>query len=661
MARTFQLVGASTTIDLIDADATGITAEYEQYSKPDLPVGEGKIIERWTFALKASSQDNAASQIQALEKIRYEARQFHQAVWRTKPVYLKQQAKNETNARYAMVYDIPSISAPDPFTVPLESGAGAASSFLSGLEMAVIRAHPWESGTSGTLGSALTLSPSNGTGSPTLVQVANFRDDEAIDTIKVDDGGVFGSNFASTAAFSLFPTVPVANDALYVGAPGPWKHVVFRIGTAANWNVGIAVEYWNGASWATAIQGQHWSSFNKDAGSHISNDLFSEIGEWSINVIPPVDWAATTVDGGSKRWFRFRISSVTSSTTVPANATYAPYTQRNPYVAIPASSIKGDSPPVFNMRMWSPAGGTSSPGVATISRVLIGAKSRNLSSFTSHLNAGGQDNPGAWTTAYGTDGASATGTSAPGGAHCAVSFSTDSSMTSRVQFTGSQLLDDYVGEYLVFVRCQQIGGDPGDISLMVRTYLGGNSFVDTSLDSREEKTRGADQGNEVLDFGLLMIPFVRAFNADDMGTVSILFQIHAERHTGTSILRIYDLILMPVDEGVVAVDDPVSDSSTGRSALRGGTALDLDAGVIADRTIKYRFISDHLIPMETWGRQNRPVPFENLNTATRLYFLMLHYPANGTWGEAPLVSSLGCHLAVELYGRYRYSILRGND
>jgi hypothetical protein len=116
---------------------------------------------------------------------------------------------------------------------------------------------------------------------------------------------------------------------------------------------------------------------------------------------------------------------------------------------------------------------------------------------------------------------------------------------------------------------------------------------------------------------------------------------------------------LPVDEGVVAVDDPVSDTTSGASALRGGSVLDLDPGVIADRTLKYNYIGGDLIPVEAWARMNRPIPFENLGADTRLYFVLLHFPT--TWNTEPLIGEFGQHLAVEVYGHQRYSLLRGSD
>jgi len=654
MARVLSLIG-STTVNLLDSAAAGITTEHARYSQPDLEVSvPGRIVEQWSFVLKGSSQNNVAAQFQALTKLAREASEYHESIWRTTPVYLKQQAKNESNERYALVYGISGLTSVDPFTTQIE-----ASTAIAQFQMTVIRENPWRSGAPGAIGTALTLDPSDGTGAPTLVHVANFRDDEDVDSIYLDDGGVFGSNLASTAAFDLFPTTAVANDALYIGSAGPWKHIVFNIGTAGVYSGNIILEYWNGAWTGTPAGGDYTVYPTASAGIQSQGSLFKTTGQWAINVFPPSDWATTSVNSQTKYWVRLRVSSVSSWTTTPANATVEPYSQRSPYVAIPAASIKGDSPPLFNVRMSAPAGGTGNPTKATVSRVLIGAKSRNLSTFVSHLNAGGDDNPVNWAVTDSLDGTSTSGVASPGGKHLAVDFSNDSTMSSRVEFTGTDLMDDWVGEYLVLVRCQQIGTSAGDIKVKVRTYLGGNSAYDTHTDSREEKTRGNDEGPEVLDLGLLRIPFARTYAADDLGSTDIILQVHAERTAGTATLNIYDLILLPVDEGVVGVDDPVSDTTSGASALRGASVLDLDPGVIADRTLKYGYIGGDLIPVEAWARMGRPVPFENLGADTRLYFVILHYPT--TWGAEPLVGTLGQHLAVEIYGHQRYSMLRGSD
>jgi hypothetical protein len=340
-----------------------------------------------------------------------------------------------------------------------------------------------------------------------MVHVANFRDDEDVDRIYNHDDNLaaFSSNFASTAAWTLFEvsgSTPAAQDDIFVGANVPWKHIAFEIGTAGNVSATISLYYFNGATWPALILGTDYTIFAENGGEVTSeDDLFQQAGKWAINIFPPSDWATTAINGDTRYWVSINLDTVSSWTTSPTHVTAEPYSQRSPHVAIPSASIKGDSPPLFNIRMWSPSGGTGNPTSATVSRVLIGAKSRNLSTFVSHLNAGGDDNPANWAVTDSLDGTSAANVAAPGGKHLAVDFSSDTSMIMRAQFAGTDLMDDWTGEYLVLVRCQQIGTSAGDIKLKVVTYLGGTSAYDSHADTREEKTRGNDEGPEVLDFG----------------------------------------------------------------------------------------------------------------------------------------------------------------
>jgi hypothetical protein len=248
-----------------------------------------------------------------------------------------------------------------------------------------------------------------------------------------------------------------------------------------------------------------------------------------------------------------------------------------------------------------------------------------------------------------------------------VSFATDATSVVRVTLTGDDILSSYApGEYLVMVRCQQIGGSPGDCKVGAEVFLGAGAADDPHIFLGDSvPTLGADDGPEVLMMGsadepaLLQLPFSRAYNSDSLASVDLVLKIYAERTSGASTLRLYDIFLFPIHEGSIGVDDPVTDTTSGSSALRGGCVLDIDGGVLANRTLKQIVVGSNLIPAEEWGRYNRLPDFKNIGVKTRLYFLMLHYSTS--WDGEPLVASLGNYLACSVYAHARYALLRGAD
>ena len=118
------------------------------------------------------------------------------------------------------------------------------------------------------------------------------------------------------------------------------------------------------------------------------------------------------------------------------------------------------------------------------------------------------------------------------------------------------------------------------------------------------------------------------------------------------------LDLLPVDKWTVELDAPLGDTVYGSTALRGDNCIDIDAGLITDRTGKMINALANPVPVETWTRGGPP-PQLNPETQVKLYFVNMHYPT--TWGTGPLVATLGMHLTAEIWAHNQYYALRGND
>lgn len=663
MARTFTLRDASgnSSISLINNGATGYIASRGGFGPvriSDLVAMQGRMAETWTLNLKASSHDNAASQFETLEKMLDSAAYHEGEIWQPEPVYLVQQTTNETNARYARVFMAMELDYPDLFDNPFETDYN-----IERFSITLVREHPWRSGAPGSKGSAITLTATDGPASPTKVHVANFRDDVNITDFKEDDASSYTDIGATD---TLFPATVAQSDALLIGSTdAAFKHAVIPVlGTAGDLTTTtLELQYYNGSAFAALTLGTDYTLY---PGADLEACFEQTDDDIVINVKPPSDWAKTTIDGSNAYWLKIEETNASPvyATNPVMHATETIYAQSTPYVEVPAASITGGKPPLVMERLFSPAGGDENPGFASLSGVLIGAKSEHgnitLANFVSHMNAGGDDNPAAISTAQGTDATATADNEAPAGKHSAVDFGTDTTMTARVTFTLDDLLVDYDGEYLAIIRCQQIGGDPGDVNLKLYTYLNTADEFSPQSVTPSRPTKGADQGMETLAMGQIQLPPSRAFYNDSLAGTDIIFEIHAQLTTGGATLRIYDLILLPHDEGSIGVMAPVIGSDYGDAALRGDNILDIDPGVIADRNVKYVKVGSNLIPTRAWRRQNRPIPFAKLDTKTRLYFVLMHDPASGNWGDEPFVGTLGCHLGFEAYAHYRHTILRGS-
>lgn len=503
---------------------------------------------------------------------------------------------------------------------------------------------------------------------PTEVHVANFRDDVKPTHIFTYDnsGTTYSSNLLNSSNYGIFPATAGDEDIFYIGSTdGAPKVIRLPIGTAGSFSATFALEYYNGAAWTALTLGTNYTVRNTGGAVTTLSDGLATAGDLYITINPPSDISSVSINSATCYWIRIRIDTFTSMATVPDVGSDQPDYIRHNYIEIPAASILGDAPPLSLARVWANYGGGTATGPANISRILIGAKSEHgaigFGKFEPYLHLGNVDNPSDWATNYGTDSAATADFAVPGNAYANVTFSTDATMVERVELVGTDMLAHYEGEYRVFVVCQQIGGSAGDCNIKGRVFVGGSTDSDTHVDTFERATRGADAGWEVLDLGLLRLPLTRKHNDEVLTDTDIAIQLHCERTTGTSRLGLSAVYLFPIAEGSVGVDDPVTDGSTGASALRGNNVLDIDNGVVADRNVKYRYDGTNLIPLEEWARFNRPPEFENLNTLTRLYFLFLSYSSANSWNTEPLILYPGTSASLQMFFQYSYNLLRGGE
>lgn len=666
MARTFKLKRGATTIDLLNTASIigkrggyGRTEFEEEHFDAATLDERPAIVEMLDLSLMASSHDNLATLQRSLTRILRQALQHRLKPQGFPPVYLEAQARNESNARYALVYGPQRFVHQDLYDHPFELDSELDNTLLQ-----FAREGVWRSGVPGVLPAApITLAPSDGPASPTTVHVSSFREKGDVTHLFnfTAVGSVYSANlYGGALPYALFPAGTAVNDAVRIcSTVGPPRHVVINIGTVGDF-VGTLVAKYSKAdgSWGTCTLGTHVTIY---PGSTVS-DLWKAAGNWVVNLGAITDWAPYTHNAVNGWWISIEFSAFTSMTTRPEVATHQPYTQRSPHVEIPSTALKGDVHPFALIRMRSPAGGGADPAFSAIARIMLGARSKGLSEFVDDLDlAADANNPAGWALSYGTDtSGSIQASEAPGGARANCTFATDTSLVMRVRLTGTAKLPSWIGGFRALLLVGQSGGSAGDTEIRLRARLAGTASSDPVMETKSIALKAVDSGLEVVDMGRLRLPFVEQANADVWTGVDLIFDILARRASGASALRFYRLRLIPDDEWFCTLDAPISVGLTGDRALRGLDMLEFDGGILHKRLYKARVSGSAVLPMGDWVRAG-PFPRFEPETQTRLYFMMMHYPVGGTWGTGPMIATPGMQLAVSIYAQACYLALRGGD
>lgn len=113
------------------------------------------------------------------------------------------------------------------------------------------------------------------------------------------------ANDADANDAPMMPATQALNDATYFGHDAHFYGLDINIGTAKGGTWTLTWEYWNGSAWVSLT--------NVTDGTNGFATTGAQVIDWTM----PVDWAKTTVDGANRYWARARISSFTSSGTVP--------------------------------------------------------------------------------------------------------------------------------------------------------------------------------------------------------------------------------------------------------------------------------------------------------------------------------------------------------
>lgn len=610
--------------------------------------------ERWILVAAENCTDKLAENIQKLIKMFRLSSLRENKLRYTRDVYLIERSTGESNFRYAKVYRVPALNIPHPVFDNAFEQARVISNFGISIERGI-----WRAGVPGVLPNVMDIDKTDGPTDPTSVLFANYEDDHEIDTIfTFGNGGTgFSANLIATAAHNMF-TDGVTGDLYYIGSDEPFWLIAWLLVTAGVYtSTTFTYEYSDGgAGWPDLTIGD-------DLMLYPDQEPWNGTGIASLHAHPGDDWATEDVNGDVKFWIRIRLTMGGVWTTSPANGTVVVYNQHTPEIRIPATSLRGDVPPFILKRMKSPDGGDEDNTMCSMSRIIAGLKSNaggnDLDGFNSRLNCGGDGLPAGWAVAYGSDTASVPDPEAPGGDRADCTFATQTISAMRVRFTGTDKLRDHAGEYRVFLRYNQTEGDKGDLEFKLRVRI--DSIANYAPAFETGEVEGAGTYDHVLvdmiKGDTLLLPFLEVVNADDLDA-DLIFEIWVKLVAGAADVELLDLIFIPAGEWIADLNDPISDPTLGTSALRGLNILDIDSGILDNRTIKQIIDGAEITPVGPWSRRSSPIEIEP-GLDTRLYYLIGYYTDG--WGEGPFLAENMQGFLAELYSQACYFYLRGAD
>lgn len=486
------------------------------------------------------------------------------------------------------------------------------------------------------------------------VYVANRHNIANITHIYRDDGGVFTSIFPAALPVTLFPAVPAANDALYVGIQsstvdaGPFGGIIFDIGTIMSGVYTLIWEYWSGAAWSTLTV---WDGTN----------YLTIPGVNSVHWVQPSNWATTAVNGVTAYWVRARLSVVTSILSVPTQQNRDIYAVNRAMIDVDQLQVLGDIAALMQAKInnRSDFNGPEATGPNLYeNRLVCGLRSLSLGSgFTAYLNIADRQNQAGVIIDLGTNTTFADDAGAPSGRRATYNPGGVEAMATRITVGISPAIArDFYGTFHAYLRAKRTAGVSTDLTVRLQVATGSGGITFTTVSQQLQTTTAF----EVLDFGEITLPVSSSFKSSDLADTTEI-RIQASAASGTPDLYLYDLILIPVDEWAVDAVDMAneSDSDVGRSNYI-AKLLDIDS--VTDPRIDIKTLVKTADASEFITAEYNPIcggpAILQANVDQQLWFFAMMTSATGaaySWLAPPEIAH-----SIQLWTNPRYLGMRGS-
>lgn len=586
----------------------------------------GTIMDIWQLHIHRESGDELIRAYQDLDRLLQRGVDYWVSGYAELPTYIIARSSDETNTRYAVVYDYRLGGVTNPNAQPIFPSGGETPS-LDSLTLQIEHG-PWRSvapgsvedvdiSSTGTYGVAqygrstgIHYQPNAYAGTLDSGhldmydewRIANHRNQANITRIYVYDAApVIWTLFSPGTAlpWTLLPAIPATGDIIYFGIDsalansGPFTNLVFDITSVAVWGgaANFTWEYYNGAAWVTIPH------FFDELGTVAAGPVwqsFGNLGVQSLHWLTPTDFSVVAVNGVNGYWIRARLTLGGGAVTPPIQGNRIIYSATWNSVHINEDQLNGDIPNLLQINVrgpsWSYLMNTAlSKLLGHFNRLIVGARSSNRGPFTSIINYA--DTQNAWPvfttvncmSARSTFAAMITSPSCTG--RC-VSYNPAGAavpMATEVRFltvatTGGQ----FKGTYHAFLRYNYTTGGAGQTKVRLRffTDVYANDYFQTpTFDlAVDPGFIGAGNTAQVLDLGRVYFPGGDAPWKRDIYQAYIDTQVY---HTTAAacLVTFGDLILIPVDEWMCDTEENVNSLSTTFRAIERDSQLHIDSAV----------------------------------------------------------------------------------
>lgn len=441
--------------------------------------------------------------------------------------------------------------------------------------------------------------------------------------------GTYSANLLTTPLdYYLFPQFIAAGDIAYFFANsggdfgGTFSNIVLNLLTdMGHIFIGTyAWEYYNGG----------WVTLESTASDvRESPDNWNEtLGPYMMSFTVPSDWVPVTVNGVTGYAVRLRILTFSDGWS-PTQVDNQIYTVTWPYLEIPATSVSGDLPAITRLILQNLSDDDAAEGRwRNTDTIYMGLRSVSRGDhFTAYINLSDVQKIQNWTLTHeGAGAAFYSDVAAPTGRclrYNPVLATTDETI---LEIWINEDIEQYYGAYRVFLRGVNEGGFPDDIARLTFKLSVGRSD-DTSeaniLWESDERPWISVGTSALIDFGELILPPYQLRHDEQLQT--LVLHIRATNpDTDYKAIRLYDIILIPVDEWFASITQSV-DPTSSYDGVVNGFGIMLDSVGHPKQSLRVLGLSTDLNDIVFNFRVDGTPMMLQANTAQRLWFFTLSH------------------------------------